>query len=808
MQYDRNLSAVRLSVRELCEMALRSGDLERGGVPFSNLEAAQVGGMLHRRLQRAAGVHYDAEVSLSLTIMHRDLLFCVEGRADGILNTDPLTVDEIKTFKGRALPTRPKAPHLAQAKCYAALLALSRDLPRVSTRLTYCRVEEEELRYLVATHTKEELEGFLRGLLDRVMLPARRIAEREESFRPSMREARFPYSTVRRGQDLLIKECYRDIRAGKRLFAEAPTGLGKTLSTLYPAVRTMGEGHVDRIFYLTAKASARREALGAARQLARGGVKLPTLVLYAKESLCLYAPARADARGVSHYCNGRSCPYAKGFYDRLESAMCALAEKGFLLDRAELLEVARAHEVCPYELQLEMALLCDLLICDYNYVFDPMVYLRRFLDKDAPGAGRFVFLIDEAHNLVDRATEAYSATLSLREVRAAEEALPPATVPALLRTLKALSGALCSLRALCTEGNETDAEGVLHGYYLNRAPLLSLHERAEAALEALEQCLRIHREEEWAIPSERLFSSLRRFTCVAEYFDTQFLTFVAMEGEELTVRLSCLDPSRILSERLSKAHAAVLFSATLRPSDYFVDVLGGGKGAPTLSLPSPFDPSHCAVVAVPTVSTRYGDRGESYKKVAALIAATVSGQNGNYIVYFPSYAYLEAVAAQFSKRYPQVPLILQRPGMQNAERERFLEAFCEDGRLRVGFCVLGGSFSEGVDLPGRRLIGTLIVGTGLPGLSSERNILREYYDTTRERGFDYAYTYPGWNRVLQAAGRVIRCEEDRGVIVLVDDRYADARMRTLFPAHWNHLTYARNPSELAELMAEFWKKQK
>ena len=345
------------------------------------------------------------------------------------------------------------------------------------------------------------------------------------------------------------------------------------------------------------------------------------------------------------------------------------------------------------------------------------------------------------------------------------------------------------------------------GYDLSRAPMESLCSLVRTTRTGLESWLRSHRGDAYETDVYTACAALKHFEIISEYYDEHFLTFVTVEGDERCVRLICLDPSSILSACLSRAHASVLFSATLTPSDYFADILGGGKGAVRISLPSPFKPSQLCLAAVPTVSTRFEDRAKSYKKIASLIAATVSAKAGNYIVYFPSYDYMEKVLERFVQKYPQVETVVQTRGMTAVQREAFLEAFRDDRRLRIGFCVLGGSFSEGIDLPGRLLIGTVIVGTGLPGLSNERNILRDYYETTRERGYDYAYTYPGMNRVLQAAGRVIRREEDRGVVVLIDSRFGEERYKMLFPDYWSHIRYAGDAFELAEMVSDFWKNQ-
>lgn len=807
MHYDIERSAVVLSVGELCDLALRQGDLDhRGGGSGSGRHSsparALLGTRIHQRLQAERGALYRAEAELSNTMLVEGICFEVSGRADGILSGDPYLVEEIKTVSPRAFRMPPVAGHDAQLQCYAYFLCRERGLSEVKLCLTYFNVETEEIRRMERVCTAGELREFYLGLLSRIVWRARLMRDRALDLLPAAAHAKFPYPSVREGQDMLIRECYRDIRAGKRLFAEAPTGIGKTLSTLYPAVRALGSGSGEKIFYLTAKASTRREAYRAAEQLFRAGARLRTVVLTAREQLCRNEAAKQDPNGVSGHCNPVDCPYAQGFFDRVEEALRKALGEGNGFPRSAILKAANAAGICPYEFQLMLAELCDIVICDYNYAFDPHVYLRRFFDGDAEGLGEYIFLVDEAHNLGDRACAMYSATLENEELARLWRLLPEED--ALRRTIEGLAIEMHGMRRLCRDNLFKDERGMERGYYLSRNPLESFTKQVNRVRGAIERALFLGQCGELAPRLEKLATALRHYETVAEYYDSSFLTFIEVEGEKRSVRQICLDPSRVLDACLSRARAAVLFSATLTPQDYFADILGGGKGAVRISLPSPFKRENFCPVAVTSVSTRFEDRERSYKRICSLIAATVSAKAGNYMVYFPSYRYMEEVLRLFAERYPKVETVVQKREMTLGEKERFLEAFRPDGKLRIGFCVLGGSFAEGVDLPGQRLIGCVIVGTGMPGISNERNILKEYYDTTRERGFDYAYVYPGMNRVLQAAGRVIRREEDRGVVVLIDDRYGDALRTNLLPDHWSHLQYAGNPSELAEIVTEFW----
>ena len=656
--------------------------------------------------------------------------------------------------------------------------------------------EEEELCSL------ESLSAYTREILKEIEPMTDAFLLHRAVSVPAAGEVCFPYPSMRDGQEELIRSVYSAIRRGNRLFAQAPTGIGKTMSTLYPAVRALGNGHVDKIFYLTAKNSTRREAFRAAGDLFRAGARLRTCVITSKEQVCLCERA---GKSVKDCCNPFDCPYADGYYERAPHAVMALLSHQNGYPRSLIVEVAREYRVCPYELSLDLSEKCDLVICDYNYAFDPIVYFRRYFGEERTVEGRYAFLIDEGHNLADRAREMYSASLKRNRVRNLIDLLPEADLP-LRKTLTAYTEVFDRLRLLCDDTLTAREGGEETGFWMSKEAPAFLDEALGSAETALKEWLRSSREHPYRGQISELYGDIRKYRLLRGYYDEHFLTMVRVQAYDVEVRLFCLDPSQILDELLARAHASVVFSATLTPLDYFVEVLGGGKRSATLSLPSPFPQENLCVAAVDALSTRFESRDTTYRSIASLIAATVSGRRGNYIVYFPSYAYLEKTAEVFRARYPKVKTVVQERNMSQKEKERFLDAFLDDGKMRVGFCVLGGSFSEGVDLPGGRLIGTVIVGVGLPGLSEEGNILREYYENRTERGYDYAYTFPGMNRVLQAAGRVIRTDTDRGVVVLIDDRYAQPLYRSLFPQHWSRLQYAGNSASLAEIVRRFWAK--
>lgn len=805
MQYCIEKAAIELSVSELCAMAHKSGSIDARH-PQKSKREWQKGSEAHRKLQAREGSGYNAEVFLRNTTLYGGMCYTVEGRADGVIEEgNTVTVEQIKTVHGRGMHFGAREDAYSQLRCYAYFLAVDRHLPRVRMRMRLYDPERDEVRDSYSEATREELHTFYQTLLSRIAFFARFEMQRQTEYIPSVTDISFPYENPREGQTELAETVFRTVRKGKRLFAQAPTGIGKTISTLYPAVKALGASHCTRIFYLTAKASTRREAYAAAGKIFSAGANLRTVILYAKEQLCLNEGGCKN--GAASRCNPEECPYARGYYDRVDAALAELLTGNNGFPRVILEQMAKKHRICPYELSLDLSRFCEIIICDYNYVFDPTVYLRRYFDEAEGERGEYVFLIDEAHNLPDRARDMYSARLSCQPFEAVYARVDPADE----KLESALGGFLMMmhrLAGLCVENRQKHEDGTESGYYVNRQPFEKLTEGAEQCRRALDATVKADPYHPLAAELVELSGVLRRFAGIAAYYDSRFLTFAELVHGKLTIQLYCLDPSGVLNTATARAKAAVFFSATLTPLDYFSDVLGGGKGAVTLALPSPYDPENLSLTVVPSISTRMEDRERSYKRIATYIAAAVSAKAGNYMVYFPSYDYLDRVYEKFSAKYPRVSCIVQRPGMSAAERDAFLAAFkADEGHLRVGFCVLGGSFSEGVDLPGSRLIGTVIVGVGIPGLSSERNVLRDYYENKCERGYDYAYTYPGMNRVLQAAGRVIRREEDKGIVVLIDSRYAEEPYLHLYPAHWQNITAAGDAKSLAHRVSQFWQEK-
>ncbi len=775
-------------MRELVEFALRQGDLS-GGRDFVGRSRALEGTRGHQRLQRSRPTGYQKEVRLCHEIDAGEFVLRIQGRIDGLLvGAQGVLLEEIKTVQGGWEGTADPL-HWAQARLYGFIYAQANLLDQVTIQLSYLDLDTGEVTEFRNAFTLAELAAFFQEVtgiyLDWLRAQHHWCRQRDESIRSLV----FPFPRYRPGQRQLAVAAYRVLVRGGRLFLEAPTGIGKTISVLFPAVKALGEGKLERIFYLTARTVGRAVAQKAIADLRAAGLRLRTLTLTAKDKICVQE---------GQPCDPALCPLARGYYDRRKAAMReALAREE--ITRPVLETVAREHQVCPFDLSLDLSSWVDVVVCDYNYVFDPKVYLRRHFD-DEPGD--YAFLVDEAHNLVDRAREMFSADLDTREIQEVRRALKQAAP----RCGKSLSKLSSVLRKLCgpaapppeiSEASNSSPEldlfpassgagvspaiGSSQPIQTTRACPSSIAAPLEDALKEAETWLACNEPADFRDSLLELYFRLHSFQRTAELYDERYVTIIE-PGRSVRVRLFCLDPSFLLRQALARGKAAVFFSATLTPVDYYRALLGGSEEDRWLQLPSPFPPQHLAVLVQDRIRTHLKARAESLADVVQAIAALVEGRRGNYLAYFPSYQYLTTVQEQFHALHPAVPILVQRPGMSETEREEFLAAFAaEHDDTLLGFAVMGGVFGEGIDLVGDRLIGAIIVGVGLPQLCVERDLIRDYFQEQTGAGFDYAYTFPGMNRVLQATGRVIRSETDRGVVLLIDARFAEQRYRRLFP---------------------------
>jgi DNA excision repair protein ERCC-2 len=797
-----------ISVRDLVEFVLRQGDLggERG---FVGSDRALAGIRGHQKIQRSRPTGYLTELPVEYKVETEEFTLQIRGRIDGLLITSgQVLLEEIKTIQG-TWDHEADPLHWAQAKFYGFIHAQEHTLKEIKIQLVYLELPAGKVTEFCQTFSFADLSDFFATT---TAMYVDWLRERHHwcLARDASTDAlAFPFTNYRPGQRELAVSAYRVLANGGRLFLAAPTGIGKTISVLFPAVKALGEGKLERIFYLTARTVGRAIAEKALVDLRRAGLKLRAVTITAKEKICV-----RDGKP----CDLLTCPLALGYYDRVKPAIREALERE-KITRVVLEEVGQKHQVCPFELSLDVSLWVDAIICDYNYVFDPQVYLRRHFAEDG---GAYGFLVDEAHNLVDRAREMFSADLDGREILDVKRAVKQASP----RCSKALTQLHTAMRKLgnATKPHEnsfeaSDPSSELNLFPVKTAPIRSeengvstnpefpdsLIEPLETALDEVENWLVKNQPAEFREALLALYFRLHSFRRTAELYDERFVTIIE-SGPAIKVRLFCLDPSLLLRKALARGKAAIFFSATLTPMDYYRTLLGGAPEDPVLQLSSPFPSQNLAVLIQDRIQTHFKGRADSLGDVVEAIGTLVRGRRGNYLVYFPSYQYLNDTLQEFQIRFPPISVLVQRPGMTEPERDAFLAAFSvEYGETLVGFAVLGGIFGEGIDLVGERLIGAVIVGVGLPQMCVERNLIRDYFQQQNAAGFDYAYTFPGMNRVLQAVGRVIRSETDHGVVLLIDARFDELRYRRLFPAWWKFVK-VRNSDALRETVAGFWKR--
>ena len=800
MKYKTECAKLTVSVSELADIAFPHGDLSDGKGQKSGRTASE---KVRERIARASDGAYAPFVSLSHTLLYDGICYEVTGVADGVIRTPDgaVTLDEVHSVSSAG--SADGSPVLfSKLKILAYFLCESSGLETVGVRLTYYITSTKRIKYFDQNFSRGELALFCSEAIGRASRFALFEKERACERYPSISESSFPYESVREGQREFISETYLAILHGRRLFAQAPTGTGKTMSALYPAAKALGTGACDRIFYLTAKTSTALAAKEAAMKLGEAGAKLRTVLLSSRESVCFLHGKGAGS------CDPLTCEYAIGYRERAKEAIYELLSGGYICDRSAILAAAKKYRVCPHELSLDLSEYCDLIVCDYNYLFDPRVYLRRYFDFISE---RYVFLIDEAHNLADRARDMYSSVLSLSDFTGLLSMLSEDD-KILHDVTNETANTFMAQKKLLSDSMKLDENAEEAGFYISREPLSELNGQLEKFTARCERWRYVYRDldERFAPLKEKvaeLFFAVREYLGILEYYDEHFITYIEQKQGDVRCKLFCLDPSRVLDLCMKRGISSILFSATLTPTGYFKDILGGGKRDRTLTLPFPYDKDNLLLAAVDSISTRYADRDATLSATADMIAAAVSGKKGNYIAYFPSYKYMNGVYSAFTAAHPEIKTAIQKGGKNRTDSAEFLSRFkAGNDEFFVGFCVLGGSFSEGIDLPGEQLIGAIVTGVGLPQISNEQNIIRDRYEKVYEAGYEYAYVYPGMNKILQATGRVIRREDDLGVVVLIDDRYASPEYIRLFPDHWSGIKYTSDARSLAALVKKFWKK--
>lgn len=750
---------IKISVRTLVEYVYSSGSIDSR---FRTATSMTEGTKAHQKIQKSYGEHDRHEVFLESLILYDDVNYKIEGRCDGILKSDDdVIIDEIKsTSRDLQLIQEDSYPvHWAQAKCYAYIYCLQNELSTILVQLSYYQIDTEEIRRFIKRFSFEELKDFMEQTIQAYAPFAQMKLDYTIARDESIRTLAFPFKTYREGQRRLAGAVYKTIVEGKNIFAKAPTGIGKTISTTFPSVKAIGEGHLQKFFYLTAKTITRQAAEEAFAFMKNKGLIIHTVSLTAKEKMCLMDEVK---------CNPESCPFADGYYDRINGAILDILSHETNMSREVIEDYAKKHQVCPFEFSLDLAYSSDVVICDYNYVFDPRVSLKRYFDEQKK---RTALLIDEAHNLVDRAQNMYSAELF------------KSSFLDIYRQYKSSNKEIAASSKLINDFLLKQKKEM--GEVKNK----KVDELPEEFLLLINQFIVVAEKE--LLSSQDSHAALmdyyylaQDFAKAAKLFDERFVTYYEVEKSEVKIKLFCIDPSELLRRYGKGFRSKVYFSATFAPLDYFMDMLGAEEEDYTLSIPSPFSREQSDVYVYP-LSTRYHDREKTKGAIVKVVNDLVEERKGNYLVFFPSYAYLMDVIEGFHHDYPNVRTIVQERQMTEEQRESFLTQFEDEAsESLIGFAVLGGIFSEGVDLVGNRLNGVIVVGVGLPQIGLERNIMKEHFTNAGKNGFDYAYVYPGMNKVLQAGGRLIRSENDSGTIVLIDDRFLQSKYQDLLPAEW------------------------
>ena len=796
------MDKIKISVRDLIEFILRSGDIT-SSMGIRDIDAMQEGTRIHKKLQKHAGGGYMAEVPLSITlpVNYDDVEFelCVEGRADGIFpDNGIMTIDEIKgVYYDINLLPEPVAIHRAQALCYGYIYASGHKLDGMGIQITYCHIPTEEVRHFNEYIEYDKLKLWFENLINEYSKWIAWQIKWHETRNSSIKDFEFPFE-YRPGQNNLVKGAYQSILRKKRLYIEAPTGVGKTISTVYPSVKALGEGIAEKIFYLTAKTITRTVAEETFNILADKGVKLKSVTITAKEKICIFDKPQ---------CHPFSCPRAHGHFDRVNDAVYDVITNEMQITRNIINTYAEKHNVCPFEMCLDISTWVDAVIGDYNYAFDPNASLKRFFGTETQN--NYIFLIDEAHNLVERARQMYSAELT-KESFLETRQITKRISKKLTKELGYCNQSLLELKRNCEELKKYDIIDI-EEFVIKLMRLAACFDEFFQKPASTEHITDTNLREKLL----EFYFNVRSFLSVYDGIDSKYLIYSDYnDNNDFCLHLKCMDPSKNLDIYLNKARAAIFFSATLIPVKYYKEQLAGRADDYAIYAPSPFSADNRLLMIASDISTKYTRRGpDEYKKAAEYIYQFISIKKGNYMIFFPSYKLMEDIGEYLCEKLcfenikytkfimdggvynplnevddytsKEVYIYQQSSSMNEQQREEFLAHFEDTSKqTTIGFCVMGGIFSEGIDLKGNRLIGTVIVGTGLPMVCTENELFREYFDNKKNAGFNYAYQYPGMNKVLQAAGRVIRTDTDRGAILLLDERFLQKNYRELFPREW------------------------
>ncbi|MFC1494116.1 ATP-dependent DNA helicase [Thermodesulfobacteriota bacterium] len=775
---------ITVSVGNLVDYSSRSGDLSFDSFSQSNPREAI---LAHQKIQKSRPGEYTGEVPISYQFEIENYLLEVNGRMDGIYRyPDRIVIEEIKTTTKDidAVIKNPNPGHWAQLKIYCYICTLLEGKDEIEGQLVYFQLESEEIEEIKAHFTKKELELFFDEFISRYIKRIETIDKWLTLRDRSIKELEFPFKEYRPGQRGMAVEVYAAIKNEKEVLIQAATGIGKTMSTIFPAVKAMGEDLSSKTFFLTARTTGKEAAETAIGEMRKKGLRIKSLTLTAKDKICFKKESA---------CSPEECEFARGYFDRVDEAVESFFREDSF-SRTEIENKARHFKVCPFEFSLELSLMADVIICDYNYAFDPRVYLKRFFLEDNRD---YILLIDEAHNLVERSREMFSAEISKQDFLDTRRLLKK-KLPGLFKKIGKVNSRMLKYRKNCDEKGSFIAEEVSPE---DITPIL------RSFLRSSENWLVRNIASEFRESLMELYFKVRAFVRILEEYDDNYRTIYERDGKDLRLKLFCIDPSTCLKSALKKIRSAVFFSATMSPQHYFKSLFGCGEDSRTIDIPSPFPPENLCLVIFEGISTLYKHREKTKGSAASLVDPIVKSKKGNYLIFFPSYAYMNMILGAYDSDKSGYETIIQNPGMSEDERDDFLNSFSRDNKgTLVGFAVMGGVFGEGIDLEGERLSGAVIYGVGLPGISPERDIIRDFFNRKDNTGFEYAYLYPGINRVLQAAGRVIRSEKDRGAVILIDDRYKSYRYKSLLPAGWQPVTMNKS-RDVNKVLTDFWEGQ-
>ena len=774
-----------LSVHGLVDFLLRSGNIDNR--IFNNASMAE-GTRIHLRYQQIQNNNYISEEELSCEVIVDDFRFLLSGRADGIIIGKKFPIiDEIKStvIELEKFYEENKNWHLGQAKVYAYMYAKENSLDTMGVRLTYISQKDDEDKLLMNfTYSFLELEEYVTNLCVDYLSFYRMIDLHKNQVKISSDALEFPYGEYRLGQRELAKYVYGTILNDDTLFIEAPTGIGKTISTLFPAIKSIAKCGTEKIFYLSAKAMAKEVAFDASKLMISKGLDAKVIKLNSKEKMCFTG---------EHRCNPDECPFTIGYYDKLRTILTEIVQNESIINDEIIYKYANRYQVCPFELQLDVSLFCDVVICDYNYVFDPIVYLKRYFEISKTN---YVALIDETHNLVDRSREMYSTTLELDEFVAVQKKLRKFKHPKFKRALKKIIVYLNDIKECDDE--YMIQEGDFDPYFY------------ELLMNYFRQCqdlLKNYPDVNYDIFIDN-FRNVNRFLKISEFIGKGFTTYYQKSEDNLFAIIKCVDSSSLVKDTLRKLKASIFFSATLTPIEYYVNCLGGNEDTPVMKLESPFPKENCLTLVRTDLSTRYKDRINTYQKIADTIDLVINKKVGNYLVFFSSYQYLEEVYSRMNFKN-DIRYIKQTRDMEDKDKDKFLSFFeLDPSKTTVGFAVLGGIFSEGIDFYSDKLIGAIVVGVGIPQISFERDLIKEHFDSEEINGYEYAYVNPGITKIIQAAGRVIRSENDKGIIVFIDDRFTQYKYRNILKKQYKNNEFVNNERQIDYLLEQFWKKNK